>query len=107
MKTADEIKRGLATCAEDDCRDCAYYKGKATCLQGMIADALAYIKRLEAERDAQKAEFDRQGGDLCMLCKHANNCWIECGDCNKDDCPCKVCLETRGKAGYEWDGGDA
>lgn len=52
MKKPDEIKRGMAACAEDNCIDCAYYKGKATCLQSMIADALAYIQHLEAERVA-------------------------------------------------------
>lgn len=59
MKTPDEIKRGMAACVKDDCRNCAYYKGKATCLQGMIADALAYIKQLEAAHDALEAARKR------------------------------------------------
>lgn len=49
MKTPEEIKRAMKGCAKDDCRECAYYKNRATCMEEMMVDALAYIRQLEAE----------------------------------------------------------
>lgn len=50
MKTPEEIKRAMKGCAKDDCRECAYYKNRATCMEEMMVDALAYIRQLEALR---------------------------------------------------------
>lgn len=49
MKTPEEIKRALKSCSSDDCRDCCYYKHKATCQQELALDALEYIRAMEAE----------------------------------------------------------
>lgn len=49
MRTPEEIKRGLVSCAENgqDCAACPYryYVG---CMEMAIHDALAYIESLEA-----------------------------------------------------------
>jgi hypothetical protein len=82
MKKPDEIKKGLECCMEDKCfgeRDNCPYTGDPTLYVGMMCeDALAYIKQLEAERDAALADFklyrERNikgecGVYACDLCK--------------------------------------
>ena len=74
MKTPDDIKKGLACCAESiyQCADdCPYREG---CRSGvgwmaMNKDALAYIKQLEAERDALIYDIEEYCAE-CALCKH-------------------------------------
>lgn len=54
MKTPDEIKRGLQHCSEDGCKGCDYEEDcyMADGFSVLAWDALAYIKRLEAEKEA-------------------------------------------------------
>lgn len=110
MKTPDEIKRGLDAIAETD-SDRRYVKVAAISasyryFEDVAADALAYIKRLEAERDALKDCIERCG-ELCGMCKKAADCDAADGDCLtcKSDCPCRDCVKSGGAEGYEWDGG--
>lgn len=61
MKTPDEIKKGLYACGVYKCHgkhtDCPYNNGHtATCIRYLCADALAYIKQLEAEREGKSHE---------------------------------------------------
>lgn len=56
MKTSEEIKRALECCAPDEelddgCIHCPYRHDR-TCIPDSSTDALAYIRQLEAERDA-------------------------------------------------------
>jgi hypothetical protein len=73
MKTPDEIKRGLDCCRgiEAPCDGCPYnmetmdYDESVSMLHD---DALAYIRQLEAERDA--AVNDLGVVRDCKVCKH-------------------------------------
>ena len=48
MRNPEEIKRGLEQCAiSETCVKCPYY-GEKDCAETMEADALTYIKQLEA-----------------------------------------------------------
>ena len=52
LKTPNEIKRGLETCARDeDCRCCPYYTEVygASCITHCCRDALSYIEMLEKD----------------------------------------------------------
>jgi hypothetical protein len=52
MKTAEEIKKGLECCKEIcNSKSCPYWED-SECHISMRNDAIAYIKQLEAERDA-------------------------------------------------------
>lgn len=56
-------------------------------------DALAYIRRLEAELIAMRTALDTCAG-LCNICKHDKEpkpCNTEpgCCDCKSETCPCK------------------
>lgn len=65
MKTPDEIKKALK-CHRDGraCHDCPYEQGRTFsvdgvtfgCSKDIVADALAYIKQLEAERDEKSGD---------------------------------------------------
>lgn len=65
MKTPDEIKKALG-CHKDGsaCYDFPYEQGRTFsvdgvtfgCSQDIVADALAYIERLEAEREGKSDE---------------------------------------------------
>ena len=60
MKTPEEIKKGLECGSEEFvfCGACPY-KNAEECNEQADADALAYIRKLEAERDALKADILR------------------------------------------------
>lgn len=49
MKTPEEIKNGLEQCAITRAcnKACMYYCGKSDCINHLMADALAYIARME------------------------------------------------------------
>lgn len=52
MRTHDEIKKGLVACGMGDFgkhSECPYNITEPKCMQRLLADALAYIRRLEAE----------------------------------------------------------
>lgn len=51
MELSDKIKRGIAKCGKNStCRDCPYYEYySAHCVHILHADALAYIRQLEAK----------------------------------------------------------
>lgn len=65
MKTPDEIKKALK-CHRDgrSCHDCPYEQGRTFsadgvtfgCLTDIVSDTLAYIERLEAEREEKSHE---------------------------------------------------
>ena len=67
MKTPDEIKKALK-CHRDGraCHDCPYEQGRTFsvdgvtfgCSKDIVADALAYIEQLEAERRETPWEGD-------------------------------------------------
>lgn len=56
MKTPEEIKRGLECCAiRKSCAACPYNDGKPSveCMDTLEADALAYIRQLEREKELE------------------------------------------------------
>ena len=72
-RTPEYIKTSLAahgsSCAER-CADCEYGNApRLDCSEGLCIDALAYIERLEAERDAAIKDIPR----ACGYCKHYND----------------------------------
>lgn len=109
MKNPDAIKKSLNACSALEChdahRDCEYTPS-VLCIQNMCGDALTYIKRLEAELIATRVRLFKDG-DLCRICKarRAKDCTCDCDECDKAECCCKMCIDTDGKDGFEWDGG--
>lgn len=113
MKRPDEIKRGLEA-ASVDCRGahecekmCAYYKQcsshaseLATVPCDMLSDALAYIKRLEREKQRMEREWVAAVEDLKMLGK--------CPTCAHYETPCGTgpCMSCHPieRQGYVWRG---
>ena len=73
MKTPEEIKHALECCSnhimDSDC-SCCEYGQEANCDAGLHFDALDYIRRLEAEREALlKIVHDYAG---CKECVHVS-----------------------------------
>lgn len=108
MKTLEEIKKGLECCfpSEDpDCFECPY-RDMENCFSARINDILAYIQRLERERDAaveQLKEVDRIDLFSCSHCKHDELCDPDlgaCADCDKN-CPCSKCSHM---SNWQWRG---
>ena len=103
MKSADEIKKGLACCTHNSgCDACPYRDISVGCRPARNADALAliqqievdnsqllnYIRLLQAERDA--AVLDMEGwGRNCEICKYLDNSYGE------DPCPTVEELDKR------------
>lgn len=55
IATPDEIKKSVSSCVL--CGRCAYCKYRHTgCMTALSADALAYIKQLEEEREGKSHE---------------------------------------------------
>lgn len=114
MKTPDEIKKGLECCARVGyCYQCPYqeecfHPSDDACPMHM--DALAYIKQLEAERDAAVIDirfaFTSYVG-ACQTCKHGKaqvDC-IEpliCENCENEQCKCQSCDSNF--RNWEWRG---
>ena len=75
MKMPDEIKKGLEACSADECHGyhvgCPYYNFSARCMQDMAADALTYIRELEAKVprwiDARRALPDSFSGEVLVI----------------------------------------
>lgn len=84
MRTPDEIKNGLK------CRICGWEeKQKGGCencglhnpdygFAERYADALAYIRQLERERDAMRYDMQNAAFSLCGTCKYNNPDEEEC-----------------------------
>ena len=83
MKSADEIKKGLAAHADDCCSACTYWDDchDYNAMREIAVDALAYIQQLEAERDAAVADI----GKGCFSCKHGAKELFEepCNSCRR------------------------
>lgn len=87
MKTPEEIKRALACPVREqgeqlECSECVYHgRELPPCLPAMHEDAIEYIRRLEAERDALLKVACRYSG--CYECKHYHNPSEQppCNDC--------------------------
>lgn len=97
MKTPEEIKRGLNECTKFvGCEACPYlsYHKVARCTRKLAADALAYIRQLEAELAQVKAERDRYWEYIKGL-----GCDTCGGDCDR----CEVGLD-RVWSGWVWAG---
>lgn len=61
MKTPEETKKGLECCGTGDFgnhKDCPYDIAEPKCMQNLLADALAYIQRLEAENKSFMETID-------------------------------------------------
>lgn len=109
MKTPEELKKGLVCCVVNgqDCRQCPQLYN-VECLEMVMHDALAYIKRLEAERDDMRENVALRA-DLCELfarmgsadCSQSD---FDCAKCAEAACQCRACIETAGKEGCEWRG---
>lgn len=57
--TPDELKRFAKICTKGICGErCPYYEIE-NCVEIMMADALAYIERLEAERSTEVRENEQ------------------------------------------------
>lgn len=101
MKTPEEIKKGLECCSNinADCKgECPYFMVEG-CLKQCKDDSLAYIQRLEHERDVLLKELSYN----CGKCKHIQ------GDPRKEPCAsCKVLFDSREqlsvKSNFEWEG---
>lgn len=98
MKTPDEIKKGLYCCSHDEdgcnCEHCPYNLGllESGCIAIFAADALAYIQRLERERDAAVKDLHRvaRDGQICAICKY------EGGSCDERQFAEMECWQWRG-----------
>lgn len=105
MKTPDEIKKGLECCNKLECDACPYH-GENDCSYLPCEDGLAYIRQLEAERDAMKALFV-DPNDLCAICKHQDYDAVVCQlvdyccELCSPNCACHGCVEA---SHYEWRG---
>lgn len=123
MKTPEEIKKVLAECDEGyACKriNCPYDDGRSIyngsrCMLDARKDALAYIRRLERERNALLEDLRDADQCGCEHCKHYKHCLAEeaedayedydyvCSACGRDDCPCKTCA---GCSNWEWRGAE-
>ena len=82
MRKPEEIKKGLECCMVEECfgekENCPYTADPALCVGVMCEDALAYIRQLEAERDAAVACLKKAANEKgeCFGCKWYNgkNC---------------------------------
>lgn len=120
MQTPDEIKAALGRCAEGTCEGGKYCSDQRSqdvthCLDWLLADALAYIQRLEAELAVTRERL-KNHGDLCDICSNTakmpemyDTCeqvGHKCANCQKK-CFCKACDDSCGKEGFEWIGGQS
>lgn len=103
MKSPDEIKKGLECCKVfDGCSECPYatstvfpYGIALYCTSGLATDSLAYIKKLERERDELFRDVSLEIS--CSSCKHVGT------KLRKN--PCKECLQDiTTKCHWEWRG---
>ena len=128
-KTPDEIKKGLACCAEPiyQCADDCPYKEQCRNEQGgkaMNENALALIqqlqaenaekadriKKLEAERDAAVADILYAASVYlgeCNTCKNGEVCAAckrqdACDECPNSKCMCSGC--SAGRSNWQWRG---
>lgn len=106
MRTPEEIKTWLEALTPGHEAELNKLLETSPVIGGVTEDALAYIKRLEAELIATRVQLAKDG-DLCRICKaqHAEDCIGDCIGCDNVDCCCKRCIDTDGKEGFEWDGG--
>lgn len=87
-KTPEDIKKALACPVREqdyllECSGCSYHgRGKPPCLPEMHEDALAYIRQLEAVRDALMQDLPVA---RCHICAH---CY--------DEICCDVPMDERG-----------
>ena len=67
----EKIILGLEHCAEDGCKGCPYVDdcNAADGFSVLAADALAYIRQLEAERAAAVTDMRQASIYLCCACK--------------------------------------
>lgn len=86
-RTPEEIKKGLEVCGKQaECNLCGYYHSHPVdenCVELLLADNLALIQQLEAERDQYKRERDAAVKGLrgiCSECAHKGNVEF-CLDC--------------------------
>ena len=94
MKTPEEIKMGLESCNKSACKRCNYLE-IGDCVNKMCRDALAYIKRLERERDAALRDIP----PACGYCKHF------LGYDHLPNCDGRNCIHISGvNTGWEWRG---
>ena len=116
MKTPEEIKMGMRYCysiahvitGNDGCKaNCPYWDRTFGCgCDYMVKDALAYIQRLEAERE-KLLSFVKPVAP-CSDCKHCYEHILRCDEndflcdeCYMDSCACKHCEEN---CNWEWNG---
>ena len=96
-KTHDEIKKGLWCCIKSTCEPCCPYGNAANCNFAihLLEDALAYIRQLEAERDAAVETIYEMAKciteDVCEWCDG-----VECE---------RLCMQhTILRPGFKWRG---
>lgn len=105
MKTHEEIKDSLKVCMAKmlipkylDCKCCPFTKTEL-CDGKRHAQALAYIERLEAERDAAVMDLKMYAG--CVVCKdYAVAGLYDCSGCDHENELFEwrgVCEENSGK----------
>lgn len=117
MKTPDEIKKGLGEAIAEaswvvDDGDMHDLRNACDTARKIMADALAYIQQLEAERDAAVEHLwsAAEHGGVCIGCKHdadeaeaMEHCQsidFDCPSC-EDKCPCYSCEKG---SNFEWCG---
>ena len=104
MKTPEEIKKGLKCCSTQDgylemCVErCPYIELDGSCVCAKSADALAYIQRLERERDAAVEDLETMGEAraYCDTCLHNNT--------HPKEEPCSSCMSGYLINNWQWRG---
>ena len=119
-KTPEEIKKGLECCKNGDnpCLGICIYDECPfdACKNVLMADALAYIQKLEAQAEQLKRERDAAIADIkesdvlyeCEHCAHSRMTQEEAEACERNDFECLKCeadckcKDCRRGSNWEW-----
>ena len=78
MKTPEEIKRGLETCTMDGCDGCPYNVGDLLACFEVHADALAYIRELEARVEELDKRCDAEALNATTAIRELEETKLHC-----------------------------
>lgn len=121
-KAPEEIKKGLECCKNGNtpCLGICIYDECPfdACKNALMADAIAYIRQLEAQAEQLKRERDAAIADVkesdvlyeCEHCAHRRMTEEEAEACKRNDFECMkceaecICKSCRNGSGWEWRG---